>query len=347
MGFEGRGLLNPHGRTFRYREHYTISDDIVKGLVLGAFLLVGCVFNSNKSKKAKPRRKPITIDEQREFEMRRLFLAQSFDFPKCVILYVLLYLFAIASPILGAILYCYAGWWMFFSVLVFGVIELSFVVLSTMELVCKMSGGWIFNVQNKEKQIKQTKVLEFLSIIVNVILIVINSYPFIVPYEGGLLVTLMVIGLYFVNIFSIYAIIVEFKAFYSQFEQNYICENKQQDSINIYEIAKQQPIRQEEIIYDNTEKIYQFQNKCNNEQISIAVIKANIRLSTAMIDCYKKGCSKLSYKRIQEELKNKIELAKRDFVKRECKLAIEIIDLLKEKDVDQVVEFLRLKFSNE
>ena len=63
-----------------------------------------------------------------------------------------------------------------------------------------------------------------------------------------------------------------------------------------------------------------------------------------MTDSYKKGYSKLTNSILEQLLEEKINTAKRDFVKRECKLAIDILYLLKSNNVDRVIEYLRLKY---
>ena len=75
------------------------------------------------------------------------------------------------------------------------------------------------------------------------------------------------------------------------------------------------------------------------------VIKANIRILNAMTDSYKKGYAKLSYKIIEQQLEKKISLAKRDFIKRECRLALDILNMLKTQSVDDVIAELKQRFS--
>ena len=60
-----------------------------------------------------------------------------------------------------------------------------------------------------------------------------------------------------------------------------------------------------------------------------------------MIVGYKKGYSELTYEIIEQQLDEKIKLAKRDFVKRECSFAIRILNLLKTKSVNEVIEILK------
>ncbi|MBR0330963.1 MAG: hypothetical protein IIX12_05130, partial [Alistipes sp.] len=85
-------------------------------------------------------------------------------------------------------------------------------------------------------------------------------------------------------------------------------------------------------------------DKCITLGMPVSIIKANIRISNAIIDASKKLPVELTYQIVEEELLEKILLAKRDFVKRECRLAIEILNLLKIKDVDEVIERLKSQY---
>ena len=92
------------------------------------------------------------------------------------------------------------------------------------------------------------------------------------------------------------------------------------------------------------EQIQTYIDRCNSEQISLEVIKANIRILNAMTDSYKKGYSELTNSIFERRLEEKINSAKRDFVKRECRLALEIINILKTQSVDDVITSLKQEY---
>ena len=91
-------------------------------------------------------------------------------------------------------------------------------------------------------------------------------------------------------------------------------------------------------------QIQTFIDRCNSEQISLEVIKGNIRILNAMTDSYKRGYSELTIRILEQRLEEKINSAKRDFVKRECRLALEIINMLKTQSVDDVIASLIQKY---
>ena len=282
---------------------------------------------------------PLTDEELHLLDEIELSLSKPFNFAKTVVLYSILYLFAIASPIVGALLYK-SGMHMLFSVLLFGFVE---VLLNTpsFDIDSKLDYAWILNKDEKPKQLKQIKVLACFAIVVNVILLGLNSYPFIVSYEGGILVTLLTLILYVININSVVVNVKAIKNLDTLFEQN-IAKFHKQNSLNRKSLEKtpDEVVRCDVHTCDDIDKINIYLDRCNNEQLSQVVIKANIRISNAIIDSYKRGYLALSYKVVELQLEEKISLAKRDFVKRECRLAIEIINLLKINDIDKVVNVL-------
>ena len=175
MGYR-RGWGPDLNRSFRAGSK--LADDITKGLLLGG--LATAAYAYRKSRQPKTNYSPLTMREQQELEELEMQLAVPFRFTKAIIWHSIASLLALAFPILGAYLYCYEDWWMFFSVLICGMLELCLLVPVSMLLEDKIESDWIFSATNKEKQIKQVKILLWLSIITNVVLIVLNSYPFIV-----------------------------------------------------------------------------------------------------------------------------------------------------------------------
>ena len=205
MGFKSRNIFNPFAKTDR--EVRKMADNITKGMLLWG--LVGADYIYRKSQQPRSQHRPLTTRELQELEELELQLATPFNFTKIVIFHSLLYVLAIVSPIVGAYLYCYEDWYMFLSVLIFGIFELC-LTLPTMLIDVNMDSEWIFSKDN-ERQKSQVKIILRLSIITNAILILLNSYPFILqislftpyPYEGGVLVTIMTLFLYFINVGSI------------------------------------------------------------------------------------------------------------------------------------------------
>ncbi|MBR5550456.1 MAG: hypothetical protein IKV83_00860 [Muribaculaceae bacterium] len=341
MGYR-RGWGPDLNRSFRAGSK--LADDITKGLLLGG--LATAAYAYRKSRQPKTNYSPLTMREQQELEELEMQLAVPFRFTKAIIWHSIASLLALAFPILGAYLYCYEDWWMFFSVLICGMLELCLLVPVSMLLEDKIESEWIFSATNKEKQIKQVKILLWLSIITNVVLIVLNSYPFIVYYEGGILVTIMTLCLYVANGGCIYMNAKELKNINVRFEQNI---NKFGRLQGVKDVRKskelqQQPIDNSEIIFSDPKHIQAYIDKCNSDQISMEVIKANIRILNAMTDSYKKGYAELSYKIIEQQLEEKISLAKRDFVKRECRLAFDILNMLKTRSIEDVITALKQKY---
>lgn len=320
-------------------------DDLFKILFLGGLLGANHIYRKAQQPRAQYR--PLTKRELQEFEELELAFAKPFKFTNAIIGQSTASLFALSFPILGAYLYCYEDWWMFFSVLICGMIELCLLVPSSMLIEDKINSQWIFSITNKDEQIKQIKILLWLSIITNAILIVLNSYPFIVYYEGGILVTLMTMCLYFANGGCIYISAKELRNINVRFEQNVNKFNRAHNTKNVHNETEQpieQPNDSSAILNNSIEQIQAYIDRCNSEQISLEVIKANIRILNAMTDSYKKGYSELTNSILEQLLEEKINTAKRDFVKRECRLALDILNMLKTQSVDEVITSLKPKY---
>lgn len=320
-------------------------DDLFKILFLGGLLGANHIYRKTQQPRAQYR--PLTKRELQEFEELELAFAKPFKFTNAIIGQSTASLFALSFPILGAYLYCYEDWWMFFSVLICGMIELCLLVPSSMLIEDKINSLWIFSITNKDEQIKQIKILLWLSIITNAILIVLNSYPFIVYYEGGILVTLMTMCLYFANGGCIYISTKELRNINIRFEQNVNKFNRAHNTKNVHNETEQpieQPNDSSAILNNSIEQIQAYIDRCNSEQISLEVIKANIRILNAMTDSYKRGYSRPTNSILEQQLKEKINSAKRDFVKRECRLALDILNMLKTQSVDEVITSLKPKY---
>lgn len=63
-----------------------------------------------------------------------------------------------------------------------------------------------------------------------------------------------------------------------------------------------------------------------------------------MTDSYKKGYSELTNRILAQRLEEKINSAKRDFVKRECRLALDILNMLKTQSVNDVTTTLKQRY---
>ena len=344
MGFKSRNIFGAQlNRNFKAGSK--IADNVTKSLLLGG--LVGADYIYRKSKQPRSQYRPLTTRELQEIEELEQTLATPFKFTNAIIGQLIASLFALGFPILGAYLYCYEDWWMFFSVLICGMIELCLLVPSSMLIEDKINSQWIFSTTNKDEQIKQIKILLWLSIITNAILIVLNSYPFIVYYEGGILVTLMTMCLYFANGGCIYISTKELRNINVRFEQNVNKFNRAHNTKNVHNETEQpieQPNDSSAILNNSIEQIQAYIDRCNSEQISLEVIKANIRILNTMTDSYKRGYSRPTNRILEQLLKEKINSAKRDFVKRECRLALDILNMLKIQSIDDVIASLKQRY---
>lgn len=334
-----------------FRAGSKLADDITKGLLLGG--LVGADYIYRKTQQPRTQYRPLTKGELQELEKWELQHAKPFSFTKTIILHSIFSIFVFVAPLLGILLYSY-DWWMFFCVLTSGFLE--FVLdWPAILLPDNIRSDWRFDKNNEQKQKKQIKTLLWLAIFTNIILIILNSYPFILmsskitpnPYEGGLLVSLMTMFLYFMNGSLIYENAKILRNLDKYFEQNVNKFSRLHNTKDVHN-ETQHPIVQSNdslaIPNNGIEQIQTYIDRCNSEQISLEVIKANIRILNAMTDSYKKGNSELTNSIIERRLEEKINSAKRDFVKRECRLALEIINILKTQSVDDVITSLKQEY---
>ena len=305
--------------------------------------MVGADYIYRKSQQSRFQYRPLTTRELKEIEELELALATPFKFTNAIIGQSIASLFALGFPVLGAYLYCYEDCWMFFSVLICGMLELCLLVPSSMLIDDKIDSQWKFSATNKDKQIRQVKILLWLSIITNAILIILNSYPFVVHYEGGVLVTLMTICLYFANSSCIYISAKELRNINVRFEQNINKFSRLHNAKDVHN-ETEQPNNNSAILNNSIEQVQAYIDRCNSEQISLELIKANIRILNAMTDSYKRGYSELTNRILEQRLEEKINFAKRDFVKRECRLALDILNMLKTQSIDDVIASLKQKY---
>lgn len=334
-----------------FRAGSKLADDITKGLLLGG--LVGADYIYRKTQQPRTQYRPLTKGELQELEKWELQHAKPFSFTKTIILHSIFSIFVFVAPLLGILLYSY-DWWMFFCVLTSSFLE--FVLdWPAILLPDNIRSDWRFDKNNEQKQKKQIKTLLWLAIFTNIILIILNSYPFLFqsskiipcPYEGGILVTLMTIFLYFMNGSLIYENAKILRELDKYFEYNINKFSKIRSHKDIHNSNDQLNVQANNIsesVNNSIEQIQTYIDRCNSEQISLEIIKANIRILNAMTDSYKKGNSELTNRILEQRLEDKINSAKRDFVKRECKLAIDILYMLKSNNVDKVIEYLRQKY---
>ena len=348
MGYR-RGWGPDLNRSFRAGSK--LADDITKGLLLGG--LVGADYIYRKTQQPRTQYRPFTKGELQELEKWELQHAKPFSFTKTIILHSIFSIFVFVAPLLGILLYSY-DWWMFFCVLTSGFLE--FVLdWPAILLPDNIRSDWRFDKNNEQKQKKQIKTLLWLAVFTNIILIILNSYPFLFqsskiipcPYEGGILVTLMTIFLYFMNGSLIYENAKILRELDKYFEHNINKFSKIRSHKDIHNSNDQLNVQDNNIsesVNNSIEQIQAYIDRCNSEQISLEIIKANIRILNAMADSYKRGYSELTNRILEQRLEEKINSAKRDFVKRECKLAIDILYMLKSNNVDKVIEYLRQKY---
>ena len=340
MGFKSRNIFGAQlNRNFKAGSK--IADNVTKSLLLGG--LVGADYIYRKSQQSRFQYRPLTTRELKEIEELELALATPFKFTNAIIGQSIASLFALGFPVLGAYLYCYEDCWMSFSVLICGMLELCLLVPSSMLIDDKIDSQWKFSATNKDKQIRQVKILLWLSIITNAILIILNSYPFVVHYEGGVLVTLMTICLYFANSSCIYISAKELRNINVRFEQNINKFSRLHNTKDVHN-ETEQPNNNSAILNNSIEQVQAYIDRCNSEQISLELIKANIRILNAMTDSYKRGYSELTNRILEQRLEEKINSAKRDFVKRECRLALDILNMLKTQSVDDVILSLKQRY---
>ena len=221
MGYR-RGWGPDLNRSFRAGSK--LADDITKGLLLGG--LVGADYIYRKTQQPRTQYRPLTKGELQELEKWELQHAKPFSFTKTIILHSIFSILVFVAPLLGILLYSY-DWWMFFCVLTSGFLE--FVLdWPAILLPDNIRSDWKFDKNNEQKQKKQIKTLLWLAIFTNIILIILNSYPFLFqsskiipfPYEGGILVTLMTIFLYFMNGSLIYENVKILRELDKYFEHN-------------------------------------------------------------------------------------------------------------------------------
>ena len=348
MGYR-RGWGPDLNRSFRAGSK--LADDITKGLLLGG--LVGADYIYRKTQQPRTQYRPLTKGELQELEKWELQHAKPFSFTKTIILHSIFSIFVFVAPLLGILLYSY-DWWMFFCVLTSGFLE--FVLdWPAILLPDNIRSDWRFDKNNEQKQKKQIKTLLWLAIFTNIILIILNSYPFILmsskitpnPYEGGLLVSLMTMFLYFMNGSLIYENAKILRNLDKYFEQNINKFSRLHNTKDVHNETEHPIVQSNDslaIPNNGIEQIQTYIDRCNSEQISLEVIKANIRILNAMTDSYKKGNSELTNSILELRLEEKINSAKRDFVKRECRLALEIINILKTQSVDDVITSLKQEY---
>ena len=348
MGYR-RGWGPDLNRSFRAGSK--LADDITKGLLLGG--LVGADYIYRKTQQPRTQYRSLTKGELQELEKWELQHAKPFKFTKTIILHSIFSILVFVAPLLGILLYSY-DWWMFFCVLTSGFLEF-LLDWPAILLPDNIRSDWRFDKSNEQKQKKQIKILLWLAIFTNIILIILNSYPFLFqsskivpfPYEGGILVTLMTIFLYFMNGSLIYENAKILRELDKYFEHNINKFSKIRSHKDIHNSNDQLNVQANNIsesVNNSIEQIQTYIDRCNSEQISLEVIKANIRILNAMTDSYKRGYSELTNRILEQRLEEKINSAKRDFVKRECKLAIAILHMLKTNNIEMVIEYLRRKY---
>lgn len=181
------------------REGHKAGDKFLFLSLLSGFLLVDNIrnqpsrhssYSSNKSLKEME-------EEIAEFEKR---WAKPFKYRQTIVLYSILIVIAFAMPFLGVYLYSWADWWMFFCVLLSGVIEL-LCLLPLSLLNDKIKSGWKFDPHNVDMTIKQIRIIIWYSITGVTIAALLSCYPFIIPhYKENLLVILLVAFILIIHI---------------------------------------------------------------------------------------------------------------------------------------------------
>ena len=350
MGFKSRNIFGAQlNRNFKAGSK--IADNVTKGLLLGG--LVGADYIYRKAKQPRTQYIPLTKDELQELEKWELQHAKPFKFTKTIILHSIFSILVFVAPLLGILLYSY-DWWMFFCVLTSGFLEF-LLDWPAILLPDNIRSDWRFDKSNEQKQKKQIKILLWLAIFTNIILIILNSYPFLFqsskivpyPYEGGVLVTLMTIFLYFMNGSLIYENAKILRELDKYVEHNINKFSKIRSHKDIHksnDLLNVQANKISGLASNSIEQIQAYIDRCNSKQIPLEVIKANIRILNAMTDSYKRDYSRPTNSILEQQLKEKINSAKRDFVKRECRLALDILNMLKIQSIDDVIASLKQRY---
>ena len=146
--------------------------------------------------------RPLTDREQARIREIECQIAKPFNFRNAISIGILLSLLAIASPMVGMFMYLYKDWWMFFCILIFGAIEILLASPSYM-LNDFIKIDWKFDSNTKMNSSCQLRFLLWHSIVSNILLAILNSYPLLVPYQENFIVILMLIFLWLFNISNI------------------------------------------------------------------------------------------------------------------------------------------------
>ena len=90
-------------------------------------------------------------------------LAKPFKFHKSIVIYSLLLVLAACTPFIGSYLYLQADWWMFFCILISGIIEL--LCIMPLGLINEsISTDWKYDPDSVDKTTKQIKSILWTSI---------------------------------------------------------------------------------------------------------------------------------------------------------------------------------------
>ena len=157
----------------------------------------------------------------------------------------------------------------------------------------------------------------------------------------------MTLFLYLVNVWSIVQNIQSLKNIDKLFDENIerFTRSTVPESVQITEVCQEESnVDSRKDQNEESAKIHKYLNRCHKENIPLIVINANLRIANAMIDACKNGIYKLSYSAVIWQLEQKIQQAKREFVKRECRIAIEIILQLKCSEVDELIKDVKDKY---
>ena len=186
-------------RTFR--QSSAIGDRFLLLSLIGGLLAFFGIKRSISTSKYDGYR-PLTDREQARIIEMGCQIAKPFNFRKTISIGILLSLLAIASPMVGMFMYLYKDWWMFFCILIFGAIEILLASPSYM-LNDFIKIDWKFDSSTKMNSTRQLRFLLWHSIVSNILLAILNSYPLLVPYQENFIVILMLIFLWLFNISNI------------------------------------------------------------------------------------------------------------------------------------------------
>lgn len=191
------------------REGYKLGDKFLFLSLLAGFLFIDHLrrpannIATDRSDKSLKELKKEVAELQKQ-------LARPFKFRKSIVICSLLLVLAVSTPFIGAYLYFQADWWMFFCVLISGIIEL-LCIMPLGLLNESITTDWKYDSNSVEGTTKQIKSLLWTAIVGVAISAIMCIYPFVLPYKECALVIILTALIIFFNIVCLYELICTLK----------------------------------------------------------------------------------------------------------------------------------------